>query len=197
MLYTGGTTGMPKGVMYSLREFTRFFLQSYPPMIGLAPVVDLDDPARRGAAAVRGGDAARRHVGPPVDARHRLLARDDGTASVRRHRRAARGRGLDPVEVWDAVEREGCSTSIVVGDAFAKPLLARPGRRYRRPLGPVVAAPDGLVGGHVLGARSSTACSTHMPALAIADVLGSTEGGMGTSIDHARTPLGTRPPSSR
>ncbi len=27
MLYTGGTTGMPKGVMYSMSDFTGFFLK--------------------------------------------------------------------------------------------------------------------------------------------------------------------------
>jgi acyl-CoA synthetase (AMP-forming)/AMP-acid ligase II len=46
MLYTGGTTGMPKGVMYPLQGFTEFFLSSYPPMIGLAPIVDPDEPPR-------------------------------------------------------------------------------------------------------------------------------------------------------
>ena len=30
IFYTGGTTGMPKGVMYPLGEFTEFFLRSYP-----------------------------------------------------------------------------------------------------------------------------------------------------------------------
>ena len=32
-------------------------------------------------------------------------------------------RGLDPVEVWDTVEREGVQQLIIVGDAFAKPML--------------------------------------------------------------------------
>src|SRR5262249_33420289 len=40
IFYTGGTTGMPKGVMYTLDEFTQFFLKSYPPMIGLPPIED-------------------------------------------------------------------------------------------------------------------------------------------------------------
>ena len=30
IFYTGGTTGMPKGVMYPLREFTEFFVEAYP-----------------------------------------------------------------------------------------------------------------------------------------------------------------------
>lgn len=40
MFYTGGTTGMPKGVMYPLAGFTEFFLKTYPQMVGLAPVPD-------------------------------------------------------------------------------------------------------------------------------------------------------------
>ncbi len=38
MLYTGGTTGMPKGVMYRIGDHTSLFLNLGYPAVGLAPV---------------------------------------------------------------------------------------------------------------------------------------------------------------
>ena len=97
------------------------------------------------------------------------------------------GRGLDAGELWDAVEREGVQHLIVVGDAFAKPLL-RALDDAARSVGPLEPAPDGLVGRDVLRRGEAAACIGHVPALAIADVLGSTEGGMGTSVTTKDTP---------
>ena len=37
MLYTGGTTGMPKGVMYGMGEFTRAWLEFAAGNLGLEP----------------------------------------------------------------------------------------------------------------------------------------------------------------
>ena len=91
IFYTGGTTGMPKGVMYPMGEFTAFFLSSYPPMIGLAPVEDAGELPATAQRLFARRDARWSHVGPAADARHRLLAGDDGAPPVRRHGRAAGG----------------------------------------------------------------------------------------------------------
>ncbi len=187
MLYTGGTTGMPKGVTYSLGEFTRFFLASYPPMIGQPAVEDL---TQLPAVAVRLFEAGTPLVamsGPPLMhgtgcwlgmmTPHMF----GGTAVL------LEGRGLDAVEVWDAVEREGVQHLIIVGDAFAKPLLRAlddaPDRWDLSSLRLMISS----------GAMFSTAVKQgligHLPTLAIADVLGSTEGGMGTSMTTKDTPV--------
>ncbi len=186
ILYTGGTTGMPKGVVYSLQEFTRFFLQSYPPMIGLEPI---DDPAEVVATARRLYQAGTPLVamsGPPL--MHgtgcwlgmmtpHLFG---GTAVL------LQGRGLDPVELWDTVERQGVQQLIIVGDAFARPLLRaldeQPGRWDLSWLRLIVSS------GAMFSADVKQGLVGHMPGVAIADVLGSTEGGMGASITTKDTP---------
>ena len=97
-----------------------------------------------------------------------------GTAVLLRERR------LDPVELWDAVEREGVQHLIVVGDAFAKPLLRAlddaPDRWDLSSLRLMVSS------GAMFSSEVKHGLIEHIPALAIADVLGSTEGGMGLSI---------------
>jgi fatty-acyl-CoA synthase len=180
MFYTGGTTGMPKGVMYSLADFTEFFLKTYPQMVGLAPLPGHDglpDLARQLRAA---GKATVSMSGPPL--MHgtgcwlgmmvpHLLG---GTAVL------LEKRGLDAVELWDVVARNRVNLLVVVGDAFAKPMLRaleeHPGRWDVSCLSLLVSS------GAMFSLEVKQALTQHLPDLTIADVLGSTEGGMGMSF---------------
>ena len=65
IFYTGGTTGMPKGVMYPLQEFTQWCMRSYAPTIGLPPP---EHPDELPAIATRLRQA--RHLSSPCR-RHR------------------------------------------------------------------------------------------------------------------------------
>jgi acyl-CoA synthetase (AMP-forming)/AMP-acid ligase II len=186
IFYTGGTTGMPKGVMYSLEEFTEFFLRSYPPMVGLKPV---EDPTEILDTARRLYEAATPLVamsGPPL--MHgtgcwlgMMVPHLFGGTAV-----LVPSRGFDPHDVWDAVEREGVQHLIVVGDAFAKPLLRAldeaPDRWDLSSLRLMISS------GAMFSAEVKHGLIGHVPELAIADVLGATEGGMGTSITTKETP---------
>ena len=188
MLYTVGTTGMPKGVMYPLQEFTDFFIQGYPPMIGLEALGD--------ASAILGAVAARAQAAaPPLVAMSApplmhgtgcwlgLMAPQmmGGTAVL------LESRGLDADELWDTVARNRVQHLVIVGDAFARPLLSAldvsAGRWDLSSLRLMISS----------GAMFSTAVKqrliAHLPELTIADLLGSTEGGMGSSIMNRHTPV--------
>ncbi len=186
IFYTGGTTGMPKGVIYPLRDFTDFFLKSYPPMVGLPPITDPDELPTAARRLQDAGTPLVAMSGPPL--MHgtgcwlgmmtpHLLG---GTAVL------LESRGLEPIELWDAVEREGVQHLIVVGDAFAKPMLRaldnEPNRWNLSCLRLMISS------GAMFSTEVKQGLIEHLPALSIADVLGSTEGGMGQSIVTKDTP---------
>src|SRR4030095_15426315 len=183
MLYTGGTTGMPKGVMYAMTDFTQFFLKTYPQMVGMAKLGgtgELPALARERRAA---GHTMVSMSGPPL--MHgtgcwlgmmvpHLLG---GTAAL------LEKRGLDPIELWDTVERERVNLLVIVGDAFARPMLRaldeNPGRWDASCLQTLVSS------GAMFSLDVKARLLSHLPTLSTACVRGSTEGGMGNSIVRA------------
>jgi len=183
MLYTGGTTGMPKGVMYSMSEFTSFFLKTYPQMVGMAKLGSADDLLHLARDDRAAGRAIVAMSGPPLMhgtgcwlgmmVPHML----GGTAALLAHR------GLDPIELWDTVSRERVNLLVIVGDAFARPMLRaldeNPGRWDASCLRTLVSS------GAMFSLEVKQRLIEHLSQLAIADVLGSTEGGMGNSIVRA------------
>jgi fatty-acyl-CoA synthase len=183
MLYTGGTTGMPKGVMYAMSDFTQFFLKTYPQMIGMAKLGAAGELPALARAQRAAGESMVSMSGPPLMhgtgcwlgmmVPHML----GGTAAL------LEKRGLDPIELWDTVSRERVNLLVVVGDAFARPMLRaldeNPGRWDASCLHTLVSS------GAMFSLEVKQRLIAHLPQLAIADVLGATEGGMGNSIVRA------------
>jgi len=127
MLYTGGTTGMPKGVMWRHEDI--FF------------------------AAMGGGGFGEPPIETPEEIVGRVKPEDQRMISMAlapvMHGAAQwglcitlfgggttvlyTGRHFDPHEVWTIVEAERANSVMVVGDAMARPLaeaLTEPGARY-------------------------------------------------------------------
>jgi len=160
ILYTGGTTGMPKGVMW-----------------------------RNGDANVEcfGGSRADTIDGILADANTELKAllappfmhgaghwmsfrtwNGGGTVYVQ-----TVPERLDPVDVWSLVEREQLNFLLIVGDAFGRPLLDELDRgEYDLASLNVL-----LSGGAPLSAHLKEAFLQHLPTLMIVDGLGSSEAG--------------------
>ena len=187
MFYTGGTTGMPKGVTYSMQEFTRFFLESYPTMLGQPPYGSAAELAPAARARIAAGVPLVAMSTPPLMhgtgcwlgmmAPHAV----GGTAVL------LEGRGLDATELWDAVARERVQQLIIVGDAFARPMLRAleqaPGRWDLSCVQLILSS------GAMWSAEIKRALLEQLPQVALADVLGSTEGGLGQSLMTRDMPL--------
>ncbi|HEY1740009.1 MAG TPA: acyl-CoA synthetase [Acidimicrobiia bacterium] len=122
LLYTGGTTGMPKGVMWRAEDLYGVLGDAYYPLFG-ETVPDTSSGA--GAAARRMVDSGRAPVHLPASPLMHgtgmftsYQAMMGGGAIV-----TLTGRTFDPHELWRAVEMDRVTQMAIVGDAFAKPML--------------------------------------------------------------------------
>ncbi len=123
ILYTGGTTGMPKGVMWRQGDIAGATLPAAYLICG-APMPDGPEGAGAAAATVAAAGLTPVHV-PASPLMHgtglftTLQASTMGGSVV-----TLEGRSFDPHELWRVVAREGVTQMAIVGDAFAKPMVA-------------------------------------------------------------------------
>jgi fatty-acyl-CoA synthase len=164
-VYTGGTTGMPKGVMWRNEDlYVGLWAVSHPTR------PEPPDPV----AAAR--DGRRAGVLLPVaplmhgTGMNLTLATLAGGGTVVLIDRM----GLDAELVWDTVERERVANLAIVGDAFAKPLLAaldaQPARWDLGSLRSITSS------GVLFSPDTKRGLLAHLPDLGIVDTLGATEG---------------------
>ncbi|HVM95240.1 MAG TPA: AMP-binding protein, partial [Candidatus Acidoferrales bacterium] len=117
IVYTGGTTGMPKGVLW--RQEDIFFAALGGQMPGGLPLQNLDELLQR----VPYGEAMRILPAPPFmhGAGHwtaLMMLHQGGTVVIPQNVHK-----LDPDDIWSTIEREKVFSLSIVGDAFARPLI--------------------------------------------------------------------------
>jgi fatty-acyl-CoA synthase len=121
-LYTGGTTGMPKGVMWRNDDLVQVLTESAYPLVGQAPPTDPRDAGAIAKAVIDAG-SNRMHL-PASPLMHgtggftSFQALFVGTGIV-----TLEGRHFDADELWQTVQRERVTQMAIVGDAFAKPMV--------------------------------------------------------------------------
>ena len=127
LIYTGGTTGMPKGVMWRQEDVFFAGLQG-----GNPGGPDITEPGQL-------GPAARERTAAPTTLPVAPLMHGNGhwSSMIGMHGGGkvvlAQKRRLDPHEIWSLVERERVNIISIVGDAMARPLadaLYEPGASY-------------------------------------------------------------------
>jgi len=174
-IYTGGTTGMPKGVMWTHDDVRQITLAA---ARQLGPVPETLDELVAAASKIGPGPSS--VIGPPLMHGTGLMTAMGGLL----------GGGAvitlpslhyDPVEMLQAIDRWKPANLTIVGDPFARPLaeaLDREPGRYD------VSSVQRITSSGVMWSLEvKRALLRHMPQAALADAFSSSEAlGLGTSI---------------
>jgi acyl-CoA synthetase (AMP-forming)/AMP-acid ligase II len=166
VLYTGGTTGNPKGVLWRQADF-----------LVAALGVRRKDGTEYEAIEELVEPAVRRNLAtlpaPPLmhgAAMWNALSTWINGGTIVIQDRVDR---MDPADILDCCERHGVSSLLIVGDAFARPLIDEQ-RRQPRDLSSLRFV---LTGGAILSPALRADLLELLPQVRIVDVLGSSESG--------------------
>jgi fatty-acyl-CoA synthase len=184
-LYTGGTTGAPKGVMWEQDTLARLVSTAHP--------LHLEDETPM--AAYRDQVAALAGAAPVVLPAAPLM---HGTGHMTALSQLTLGacvvtlpnRSFDPEAIWQACADNGVTVLVIVGDAFARPLLdaldAQPDRWDLSSVGLMVSS--GVMWSQPIKER----LLDHLPQATVFDSLGSSEAvGMAASFSTKADVSGT------
>ncbi|TDB90629.1 acyl-CoA synthetase [Actinomadura sp. KC216] len=160
IIYTGGTTGMPKGVMWAQGDLVSG--------LGLVTGGAAGDSPRPGSSpfSSRVLPASPLMHGAGLFAAFATLSQRGCLVMLAEHRPRAE-------DFWDAVSRHRVTTMGMVGDAFAHPLAealeARPGRWDLSGLSSILSS------GVAWSVAAKRRLLAHLPQVSLVDLLGSTE----------------------
>jgi acyl-CoA synthetase (AMP-forming)/AMP-acid ligase II len=192
MLYTGGTTGMPKGVMSRIGPGVTSLLAAVAPLLG-QPSPDGPEGAAALAARLAAEDSRLVSLSacPLMHGTGLVIGMQTGLA-VGGTMCLLASRSFDADELWDVVEREGVGLVAIVGDPFARPMLraleARVGAGRAGDLGRLRFVSSS---GAMFSNEVKEGLLRLVPQLTILDYISSTEGRMGVSIATAGAVLPT------
>jgi 3-oxocholest-4-en-26-oate---CoA ligase len=183
MMYTGGTTGLPKGVMWRQRDLANAVLPTLLPHFA-EPEADYD--AVRASLATPGFGLVPACPLMHATGQFTTFIALCGAGSVT----TLGDHGLDVVELLDTVEAHGLQAVTIVGDAFAKPILAElDAHPDRWDLSSLVLM---ISSGVMWSEPVKQALLGHVPGLMLIDAFSSSEAiGMGQSVSTAADPSGT------
>jgi acyl-CoA synthetase (AMP-forming)/AMP-acid ligase II len=183
MLYTGGTTGMPKGVMYDMASHVGLFLRSGFPFLGQGVPQTADEVAPLVRSIAEAGN--RMVAIPCAPLMHgtglwlgAFAAHLTGGEVI-----TLTSRTLDAHEVLRTAQARRATSLVIVGDAFAKPLVAAideaadRGEPYELSSLTLI-----LSSGVMWTTEVKRQLHDRIPHVVLFDAIGSTEGSMGNQM---------------
>ncbi len=183
MLYTGGTTGMPKGVMYANGGMAAGLIASGFPLLGVTPPTDAAEVAGIVKEAVGAGNQLISIPCAPLMHGTGLWIGCFIPHLAGGHVITLTNRSLDAHEVLATVERHRANAITIVGDSFAKPLIRAldeakaDGSRYDTSSIAVISS-----SGVMWTTEVKEQLLDRIEQAILVDAMGSTEGTMGSQI---------------
>jgi fatty-acyl-CoA synthase len=184
MIYTGGTTGMPKGVVSKVGPSLANLLETVPPLVGRARL-EIDDIPSFTAGLEEviislPAPPLMHNTGLGIGVAPALAT--GGTVVL------LEGRRFDAAALWDTVAAERVNSITVVGDPFARPMLTALNEDASRDLACVRFISSS---GAMFSAEVKSGLLGHLPQAVIIDLIAASEGTMGMSISTADAPAPT------
>lgn len=178
MLYTGGTTGMPKGVLYDQHDFVSALYAQF-------AVVDWGVPIPRSIEDITPFVERFIQVSPLTSVPCCPLMHGTGmwVGVIPAHLAGGtvvllENRSFDPDELLGAIERERITRVVIVGDAFARPMLRAMESAEARGTLPELSSVGHIISsGAMWSAEVKEGMRRFLPEVTLIDALGSTEGG--------------------
>lgn len=171
ILYTGGTTGMPKGVLWRSGDIFVASLGGRNGANEWESIEAIVETAKNGGSKVLPGAPFMHGAGHWVA----LSAFTGGNTVVIQDDVV----GLDPHDMWDTAAREKVSMMLIVGDAFGRPLADQLDKKSDYDLSSLFAI---ISGGAPLNSTIKDRLLAALPGKMIIDAVGSSE--TGTQMSH-------------
>jgi fatty-acyl-CoA synthase len=183
MLYTGGTTGMPKGVMYPMGDITRFFTRLGFPAVGLPVPATADEIAPAVAEIALPVAQSVSVTGAPL-----MHGTGLWLGALMHHLGGGHvvtltSRSLDADELLRAIEHHRCTHNTIVGDSFSKPIIRAIDAAIERGEPYDLSSLRMFVSSGVMWTTEvKQALIDRIPHVVLHDAMGSTEGSMGNQV---------------
>ena len=189
MLYTGGTTGMPKGVMYQMGSLAEGFVNGGLAFIGMTPPAEISQLGTTVRDAHANGIRPITIPGCPLMHGTGMWIGAMMPQSGGAHVVTLQKRSFDAHELFQVVQDKKATLAVVVGDSFVKPMIraldeaTAKGTAYNASSLKMIAS-----SGVMWTSEVKEALLERIEHVVLMDAMGSSEGSMGTSISMKGLP---------
>ena len=189
MLYTGGTTGMPKGVMYQMGSLVDGFVNGGLAFIGMTPPAEISQLGTTVRDAHANGIRPITIPGCPIMHGTGMWIGAMMPQSGGAHVVTLQKRSFDAHEMFQVVQEKKATLAVVVGDSFVKPMIRALDEAIAKGT-PYDASSLKMIAssGVMWTSEVKEALLERIEHVVLLDAMGSSEGSMGTSISMKGLP---------